>query len=319
MIPRRKLPEPLLKLAEAQAGVLSIEQCEAFGITRQVRRRLARDQQLHRCGTRVWSLDAPPFTLTALCWAGTLMGGDDAAVGGLAAANLHGLTADAVHSVAVWVAASRQVAVAPGWTFHRDGQNRLGRRHGGPSRLSVEDVILDLAGELAEDALVAIVTRAVQQRRTTPQRIRRALTVRSQVSRRRFLEELVADTATGVESPLERRYLRDVERAHGLPRSVRQVSLRAHRRSDVDYPGYGLLVELDGRQGHEADGVFRDMYRDNDHLLADRRTAHYGWADITGRPCEVAEQVGQLLREGGWPGPVKPCSKCRAWRRFTAV
>ena len=52
---------------------------------------------------------------------------------------------------------------------------------------------------------------------------------------------------------LERRYLREVERAHGLPDGVRQerqatANGTVHR--DVRYPGQRTLVELDGAFGH---------------------------------------------------------------------
>ena len=42
-------------------------------------------------------------------------------------------------------------------------------------------------------------------------------------------------------------------------------------RTDVDYEEYGLLVELDGRRGHDGAGRFRDMNRDNRHVLGESR------------------------------------------------
>ena len=66
----------------------------------------------------------------------------------------------------------------------------------------------------------------------------------------------------GVHSVLEFRYLRDVERAHGLPKADRQA--RAVQRSstvyrDVLYREYRVAVELDGQASHPADQRWRDI------------------------------------------------------------
>jgi hypothetical protein len=46
-----------------------------------------------------------------------------------------------------------------------------------------------------------------------------------------------------------------------------------------------VIVELDGRVGHEGVGQFRDMDRDNRHALVDALTLRYGSYDLTARPC----------------------------------
>jgi len=40
---------------------------------------------------------------------------------------------------------------------------------------------------------------------------------RKKIRHRSLVLDLLAETASGVHSPLEQRYLHDVERAHGLP------------------------------------------------------------------------------------------------------
>jgi hypothetical protein len=57
---------------------------------------------------------------------------------------------------------------------------------------------------------------------------------------------VLVDVRDGVRSPIELDYLRDVERAHGLPVGQRQFA-RRNTEADVYYTDYGLLVELDGR------------------------------------------------------------------------
>lgn len=134
---------------------------------------------------------------------------------------------------------------------------------------------------------------------------------------RTLLTELLTDVGEGAESPLELRYLRDVERRHGLPRGRRQrPSADRPALRDVLYPDYAFIVELDGRKGHEGEGKFRDMRRDNAALLANLSTVRYGFGDVAGSPCEVGWEVAQLLLRRGWPGPFRRCSRCPepVWR-----
>jgi very-short-patch-repair endonuclease len=122
----------------------------------------------------------------------------------------------------------------------------------------------------------------------------------------------LADVAAGAHSPLELRYLRDVERAHGLPSGSRQHAVvRSGGRyfDDVRYPEYGVTVELDGRVAHPDEACWRDMRRDNSSVLAGRRVLRYGWADVAGRPCAVAAQVVAVLRAAGWRGAPHGCHR----------
>jgi hypothetical protein len=71
--------------------------------------------------------------------------------------------------------------------------------------------------------------------------------------RRSALAFALADVADGVLSPLEYRYVRNVERAHGLPTAKRQVLIvRGGQRQYLDnlYQAFGLGVELDGQAYH---------------------------------------------------------------------
>jgi hypothetical protein len=80
--------------------------------------------------------------------------------------------------------------------------------------------------------------------------------------------------------------------------------------TDVGYDAYGLLVELDGRLGHEGAGRFRDMERDNRFVLGGLTTLRYGWFDVVDHPCLVAAQVGQMLIARGWLGLPARCERC---------
>jgi len=78
----------------------------------------------------------------------------------------------------------------------------------------------------------------------------------------------------------------------------------------VRYDPFRLVVELDGRVGHEGMGRFRDMRRDNGSTVAGDATLRYGWADVVGRRCQVAGQVGSVLTARGWTGRLRRCPQC---------
>ena len=89
---------------------------------------------------------------------------------------------------------------------------------------SAEDTILDLAESVEIDQLFALLGRAFQRQRTSEAVLLSHLADRSRHARRDLLREVLGDVASGAESTMEVRYLRDVEPAHGLPRGERQVS-----------------------------------------------------------------------------------------------
>ena len=302
----------LLALACAQGGVISAAQAEALGLGRHSRQRLLAGGRWQRLEGPVYQVDLGPPTFLGVAWAGILLGGPRARLGGLAAAHLHDLTAEPPDTLDVLVPPSSRATPRPPWLFTREQPGfRSARSPGQPPRLTLEDTVLDLCEGADHREVVGWVTQAVQSRRTTPVRLRRVLEERSRHSRRALLLELLGDVGQGAESPLELRYLRDVERAHQLPRGKRQHHGRQRYRRDVVYTAYGLVVELDGRLGHEGLGRFRDMRRDNAAAVSGETTLRYGSADIGGEPCLVARQVAEVLVLHGWRGELAPCARCR--------
>ncbi|MGZ6804216.1 MAG: hypothetical protein ACXVFU_14320 [Nocardioidaceae bacterium] len=111
-----------------------------------------------------------------------------------------------------------------------------------------------------------------------------------------------------------------VERAHGLPRAVRQLVDRTvdgvvYR--DVAYEPYRLLVELDGRLGHERsrdrwDDMDRDLLAASDLWL----TVRLEWRQVEGTPCVSARRLARVLQSRGWPGRPRPCGEACAVARY---
>ena len=218
-----------------------------------------------------------------------------------------GLQQDAPNNIAIWVpTASIPRLVVHEWTILFRRGNRRGM--GAPPRTNVEDAVLDSTAELEENAIVAIVSRALCERRTTPPRLLAALSFRKRLRHRSVVEELCRVAGKGIESVLEWRYAERVERRHHLPTLERQARLDGRERLDGLYRDFGLGVELDGRQFHDA---AKDMSRDNRHVLQSGvTTLRYGWHAVTEEPCVVAAQGARALNMRGWRGYLRPCRDC---------
>jgi hypothetical protein len=312
MYPRHQVPEALRRLADLQDGVVSHEQVVGHGLSRDVSARLVRSGSWQRLARGLYLTHPLAPSWDALAWGGVLLGGPRARLGPEASGFRHGLRPDPPTPLDVLVPVDHPIGSRGYWRFQRERPGaRPGRSVGSPPRLSVEDTVLDLADGAAAGDVVGVVTTAVQRRLTTPDRLRRNLDLRSRHAHRNLLLDLLTDVDQGAETPLEFRYLRDVERPHGLPRGHRQTSRTGLRYvRDVRYDGFDLLVELDGRDGHEGIGRFRDMNRDNVHALHDELTLRFGWFDVTTRACAMAFQVHVVLSRRGYDRPFQRCRRC---------
>jgi hypothetical protein len=230
----------------------------------------------------------------------------------LTAAELDGLCACKDERIHVTARVSRRVR------GHLDGvvvhyAHRLAEsRHPSknPPRTRIVDTVLDLV-DVSQDPRGAEgwVTAACEKRLTTPGRLAASLARRKKIKWRPMVEAMLVDVAEGAQSPLELTYLRDVERAHGLPTGSRQVRVAGRRVIwvDVDYEEYSTRIELDGRLGHQGEGRFRDRRRDNRAVVARVWSLRYGFVETFGAPCEVAMEVALVLADRGWTGTPRPC------------
>lgn len=294
----------MVALLEAQAGMISRDQLLRSGVSQRSVERMLAGGWLTRYARGVYTREGSP-TWLAKAWAGVLLGGDGAVLGGESAAYLHELTR--VEPDVITVHTARQLRPAPGYLFVRG----LRQSTGEPPRLSYAETVLDLCAEAAEDDLAALLADAISGRRTTEKHLLRELARRSRVPRRALLRVMLGDVASGAHSALERRYLVDVERAHCLPTAIRQTHAHADHRNDCWYEEFGLLVELDGALNHTGSAAFRDRHRDNDHELLALTTLRFGWSDVAGvAACQTARYVADALTSRGWAGPFMTCRHC---------
>jgi hypothetical protein len=272
-----------------------------------------------------------PVPVPARIWALVLHCGPGAVVGGEAALYLAGLRERPPERVVVCVPHGRRPVPRAGLQV-RERRGLAQMTHPGSSlpRLRVEEAVLDVADEQnCADGVVDILSAVVQRRLTTSERLTATLRRRPRHRWRALVWDVLGDTASGAHSVLERRYLVDVERAHGLPVGERNrpEPLSPDRRAglgrpdgagrldgagrvryrDVRYRQWSVVAELDGWWTHPPEAAFRDRARDNAAVRGGEVPLRYGWREVAGNPCGVAREVAAVLRDRGWTGAVRPC------------
>jgi hypothetical protein len=309
-----------LSQLQGQSGVISRQQATDAGITaKAIERRLGSGawQRLHT-GAYATFTGKPPRE--AKLWAAVLRAGAGAALSHESAAEIHGLIDKPSTQIHISVPEGRrpgQHRKIRGVTIHRS--RSLLPEWQPPwqlPRTSVEDTVLDLAAAARTfDDAYGWISTAIGRRRTTPERLSKALASRSRVRWRAWIAAALSDAADGVHSPLERHYVHGVERAHGLPAARRQAMRRhgsGNRYLDNLYEDYGVCVELDGVAAHPAEG----RWGDNTNLVQGTQTLRYNWPDATENRCQTAAQIAAVLRRHGWPGTLRPCGPaCQATKR----
>jgi very-short-patch-repair endonuclease len=315
-----RLPDHCQELLGHQHGIIARWQTaqarlDASGIDERLRRR--RWQRLY---SGVYASFTGEPSRTAVLWAAVLRAGPDALLSHWTAAELD-LLAEAAGAVHVTIPTGQRIRVPaqecspplPVIIVHRSaraGQARHPARI--PPRTRVEETVIDLTQAASSlDEAMSWLIRGCARRLTTPPLLAAAMTARARIRWRSELSSALADISEGAQSALELRYVRRVERPHGLPRARRQAPSKVAGRSrylDNHYREFGVAVELDGRVAHPAEARWRDIHRDNASATMGLITLRYGWADVTTYPCLVAAQIGEVLRQRGWTGRLRACA-----------
>lgn len=300
------------QIAANQHGVIGRRQLLAVGLTGSQARRYLANGQWRTVFPGVYLTHAGPVSGYGIAWAALLYAGDGAALSHGTALWLDGVIDTAPVSVHVTIPEQRRVAGQTRLRIHRSTALSVSVHPSRtPTRTRIEHSVLDHLQTADPNAVIDVLTSSTQRRLTTAARLRDALADRLRHPHRSLITEVLTEVAEGVQSPLERRYLRVVERAHGLPRGLRnriEHSATGNRYHDVRYRRWFTVVELDGRSAHPLDQAFRDLRRDNRLVVAGDAVLRYGWRDVVGRACAVAAEVAAVLQARGWPDTPRPCS-----------
>lgn len=308
------IPVTLRQTARDQRGVVSRQQALDSGMLQSSIRSKIRSGRWRRAHRGVYVTFTGPVGRAAQLWAALLYAGPGTVLSHETAAEIDGLVDRPSALIHVTVPGHRRVHPVSGLRVHRSRQLRdLAFPPGELPRTWVEDTILDLADAKSDlDEVCALVTAAFGRHKTSVGIMRTVLAERKRHRWRREIGELITAADDGTHSVLEFRYDRDVERAHGLPRSGHQVPFRKKDGSrgfrDRVYEPYGVIIELDGKQAHPDDRQWEDKERDNAAAADTGQSLRYGWRHVRWEACQTAAQVAAVLRGHGWQGSPEPCS-----------
>ena len=306
-----------MQLLSRQGGVIASWQAETAGISSRHMQDLVRWGRWRRIHHGVYATFTGEPPRLAFLWAAKLRAGPHAILSHETAAELDGLISGRSRLIHVTVPEPQHIRPVAGIAVHRSSRS-IGykQERGLPPRTNTEETVLDLAQVAASfDDVVALMARGCQRGLTTPFLLDDSLQRRAKTRWRAPISRALRDGFDGVHSPLEYRYHRDVEQAHGLPRPDRQDQAArdgARIFRDIHYRSYRTAVELDGKASHPDEQRWQDKRRDNAAIADGIVTLRYGWADVTERPCQTARQVATVLASRGWRGTLRRCGPgCR--------
>jgi hypothetical protein len=308
----RQLPDELRDLLAGQSGVFARWQANAIAVDRGlVNARLA-SGRWRRLYHGVYAAFTGELCREAELWAALLRAGPQAVLSHQTAAEVDGFTARPSRLIHVTVPLGQHLIRVPGIVAHRSSRIEAAKHPlRTPPRTRVEETALDLAQQSASiDDAFGWISRACSRRLTRPPLLLATMQSRGKMRWRTELIFALGDIADGVLSPLEYRYVRNVERAHGLPTAKRQALIvRGHQRQYLDnlYQEFGLGVELDGQAYHPAEERWKDIGRDNALAVDGILILRYGWPEVSDQPCAVAIQVGGTAASRGWCGKLRRC------------
>lgn len=313
-----ELPRECLRLLREQDGVITVGQAVSAGMAAKAVRaqvRAGRWQVLYR---GVYAAFTGKPSRQAVLWAAVLFADpDEAVLSHMTAAELWNLfdgRSPVVHVTVPHAINPARSEPVPGVVIHRSRSLRQARHPAlTPPRTRIEETVLDLVdGARSFDEAYSWICRAIGRRRTTAARIQAALEARPRIKWRQDIELALGFAKGGALSVLELRYVRGVERAHGLPTATRQARVRhatGNRYLDNLYAGYRACVEIDGTAAHPEDEQWRDKSRDRWNAVHEGiDTIRIGVPDLVSqeRQCRVAADVSKWLSSRG-PRVGRPC------------
>ena len=254
------------RIAEKQLGLLTYDQAMSLGFSKSAVHRLVAAGRWERVMPRVFRLwrieDAWRQSVQAL----GLWGGPDGTISHLSAAALWSFDLCEPGHLEITSASPRKAPRAS-IVVHRGAVPNVDQGlRGGIWVTTPTRTLLDVASCLSGDHLEIAVHSAIRERRTTVERLHRALERNGRRHGSTRLRKLVDDLATRgpTESILEARMIQLLRRA-GMPPPVRQHEVFAGQtfiaRVDLAYPEARVAIELDGFRYHSARSDLRRDHR----------------------------------------------------------
>lgn len=202
----------------------------------------------------------------ARIWAAVLSAGPGGVCGPHSTLWLQGLAAAPAVGDS-WVPHERRIRAVGGVLVRRRRELEADVRPvGAPPQLRLERAVVEVVRlSVRPEQAVDVLIRAVQNRRTTAARLLDELARDRAHPRRRLVTDVLSDVRAGVRSQLERAWVHQVERPHGLPRgtlNAAELDGISRRYRDVRYSAWGVVCELDGGEARPDDERIRDRRRE---------------------------------------------------------
>lgn len=242
-------------------------------------------------------------------WVSILWAGDGAAVAGLTAAYLDGLTGFPDDRIHVLLPDTRQVRKPPpglSVCVHRSRSFSAGDVHPvrTPPRTRIARSLVDAASWMGTDrGAQAVLAAGIQQRLVRPADLSAVLARNSRLRRRAVIISTLDDISGGAEALSEIDFTRLVIRASGLPEPTRQKARydsRGRRRwLDAWWEEAGIAVEIDGSHHMDAAEWWEDMDRENAIKLGGYLVLRFTAFVVRYRPDYVAAQIRDAFGRSG--------------------
>ena len=282
----------LERLLERQAGVVSLAQATACGMSPDTVRRRVRDGRWEPMHPRVYLVGGHRLTGEASTWAAWLYAGERATVSGPAAAFRHGMLRQAPEVVDVILPAALHRRAQPGIRWHRHDLAPLDRV--GMSGLEVTArplTALETALILPDGS--TFLDRALQRHVRFPALYRAYCRHLGRPGWRRA-RDLVTASADRADSAAER-LLVSILRDGGVTGWVLGHPFGPWR-IDLAFPRQKVAVEVDGWAWHVDAERFRNDRRKQNALVRDGwDPLRFTWHDLDGRPAATLAEIQDTL------------------------
>ena len=294
------------QLAEAQHGVVTLEQLRELGVTPGRRRAQIAAGRWQQLPHRAVLVGGGRGTDWAAWWTTLAEVGRPAALGGVPALMADGLTGYVEDVIHVWLPKSSRVTRPSGTWLHET--RRWGPDDHAPqgiprARPAVATVQAALWAVSRRQAVLTMVM-PIQQRLTRAQDVAEVL---DRVKRHRFrscLRHALADIAGGAHSMNELDFAH-LCRDYGLPEPSRQVVREGPNGRiylDVAWEAYRVCLEINGAGHARPEQVLKDNFRTIDLQLRGETAIELSVLTLRAAPEEAMSRIAQVLRANGWHG-----------------
>lgn len=292
--------EPWRRLAQQQAGLISRAQLRALGVDRHLVRNQVRAGRWATPSQLVVCTTTGPLSWTQRAWLGILHAPPGSALGGLTAARIHGLRNWDRDEVTVLVRDTDDIPAVDGIRFTRTRRDLDTMRAPGtraPVCRLEPAVLLFAAYTRSSRTACGLLAAAVQQRRTTPERLLDWIERMRPLRRAKLFRATLHDVAGGSESVAELDVVRMCRR-FGLRMPDRQTPRRdargVWRYTDCEWrlaDGRVVVLEVDGAFHMDVENWVADMPRERGLVLEGSVVLRCSSVELRRDPASIARDL----------------------------